>query len=83
MSIPGPGGTEGTIKTTELFSKELDRIVKKWAPPGQNSAFMLDITNLVVQSIQAGRAAAQGAGGMVVCGVCNKVVHHCPSAVKT
>lgn len=81
MSIPGSAGTEGTIKPTELFSKEFDRIVKKWAPAGQSSAFMLDITNLVVQSIQAGRSAAQGAGGMVMCGTCNKVVHQCPSAV--
>lgn len=81
MSIPGSGGTEGTIKTTDLFSKELDRILKKWAPPGQASAFMTDITNLVVQSVQAGRAAAQGAGGIVMCGTCNKVVHQCPSVV--
>lgn len=59
------------------FDEELGRLIKKWAPPGRNSEFMFDIGKLVMSAIQAGRSAAQGAGGIVICGKCSKVVHQC------
>jgi hypothetical protein len=51
--------------------------MKKWAPPGRNSEFMDDIGRMVMSAIQAGRSAAQGVEGIVICGRCSKVVHQC------
>lgn len=59
------------------FKGQLDSLVAKYGPPGKASEFMMDITRLVMSAIQAGRAAAQGAEGIVICGKCNKVVHQC------
>lgn len=64
--VPGPG-----------FNEELGLLWRKWAPPGRASEFMSDITKVVMSAIQAGRSAAQGAQGIVICGRCNKVVHKC------
>jgi hypothetical protein len=59
------------------FKEELNRLTKTWSPPGRASDFMMDVSKLVMSAIQAGRAAAQGAQGIVICGKCGKVVHQC------
>lgn len=68
---------EATVAPGPGFSGELGRLGKKWAPPGKAGDFMVDVTRVVMSAIQAGRAAAQGADGIVVCGKCSKVVHQC------
>lgn len=69
--------TQETVGPAPSFGDELARITKTWAPAGRRSDFMSDINKLVMSAIQAGRAAAQGASGIVICGKCNKVVHQC------
>jgi hypothetical protein len=69
--------TQETVGPGPAFNDELSRLAKTWAPPGRASDFLMDVTKVVISAIQAGRAAAQGAQGIVVCGKCGKVVHQC------
>lgn len=66
-----------SVQPSGDFKDELSRLSEKYGPPGRRSEFTMDIMALVVSAIQAGRAAAQGASGIVMCGRCNKVVHEC------
>ena len=65
------------IEPSPAFREELGRLCDRWGPPGKKGDFMMDITRALVSAIQAGRAAAQGAGGIVICGRCGQVVHTC------
>lgn len=67
-----------TVGPSDTFKGELDRLTEKYAPKGNRFGFVTDIMTLLTQAIQAGRQAAQGADGFVMCGRCNKVVHQCP-----
>lgn len=67
-----------TVQTNDKFSTELGRLCEKYGPAGRKGEFMMDVNSLIISAIQAGRAAAQGANGIVICGTCNKVVHQCP-----
>lgn len=59
------------------FKQVIDDLCDKYSKPGNRSGFMQDLLMLMISAIQAGRQAAQGADGIVVCGRCNKVVHEC------
>lgn len=67
------------VRPTSDFKHKLDQLAEKWAPPGRAGDFMLEISQVVVAGIQAGRSAAQGESGLIMCGACNKIFdHECP-----
>ena len=60
------------------FQQQIEAFCDKYSVPGNRGGFMTDLMMVLVSAIQGGRAAAQGASGFVMCGKCNKIVHHCP-----